>query len=67
MYDKRLNVKLALDIHDGEKPFNSATVEWFDVPYGGVLEIQKNLLVFLKTMNELGYEVDKVGGMKPGK
>ena len=53
--DKRLDVKLSLVITDNEKPFSSSTVTWEDVPYVGVLEIQKKLLAFLNEMNQLGY------------
>lgn len=53
--DKRLDVKLALVITDNEKPFSSSTVTWEDVPYAGVLEIQKKLIAFLTEMNQLGY------------
>lgn len=53
--DKRLNVKLSLVITDNEKPFSSSTVIWDDVPYIGVLEIEKKLIAFLNEMNQLGY------------
>jgi hypothetical protein len=53
--DKRLDVKLALVVTDNEKPFSSATVTWEDVPYVGVLEIEKKLVAFLGEMNQLGY------------
>lgn len=53
--DKRLDVKLNLTITDNETPFSSATVTWEDVPYIGVLEIQKKLIAFLAEMNQLGY------------
>lgn len=55
--DKRLDVKLSLVITDNEKPFSSSTVTWEDVPYVGVLEIQKKLLAFLNEMNQLGYSM----------
>jgi len=55
--DKRLDVKLALVITDNEKPFSSSTVTWEDVPYAGVLEIQKKLIAFLTEMNQLGYSL----------
>ena len=63
-YDKKLDVCLSLRITDQGKPYSSAEVYWNDVPYAGVLEIQKNLIVLLKTMNDLGYAVDAAGGMK---
>lgn len=53
--DKRLDVKLSLVITDNEKPFSSAVVTWEDVPYAGVLEIEKTLINFLSDMNQLGY------------
>jgi len=53
--DKRLDVRLALVITDHEQPFSSATVQWSDVPYIGVLEIEKRLIEFLDSMNQLGY------------
>jgi len=55
--DKRLDVKLLLVITDNEKPFSSSTVTWEDVPYVGVLEIQKKLIAFLTEMNQLGYSM----------
>ena len=55
--DKRLDIKLALVITDNEKPFSSSTVTWEDVPYVGVLEIQKKLIAFLTEMNQLGYSM----------
>jgi hypothetical protein len=55
MKDKRLDVKLSLVITDNEKPFSSSTVTWEDVPYVGVLEIEKKLIQFLEEMNQLGY------------
>mgnify|MGYP000703806420 FL=1 len=55
--DKRLDVKLSLVITDNEKPFSSSTVTWEDVPYVGVLEIQKKLIAFLTEMNQLGYSM----------
>jgi hypothetical protein len=55
--DKRLDVKLSLVITDNEKPFSSSTVTWEDVPYVGVLEIEKRLIVFLAEMNQLGYSL----------
>jgi hypothetical protein len=53
--DKRLDVKLSLVITDNEKPFSSSTVTWEDMPYWGVLEIEKKLIAFLGEMNQLGY------------
>ena len=53
--DKRLDVKFSLVITDNEKPFSSSAVTWEDVPYVGVLEIQKKLIAFLAEMNQLGY------------
>jgi hypothetical protein len=53
--DKRLDVKLVFEIKDNELPFSSATVTWDDVPYVGVLEIQKKLIAFLTEMNQFGY------------
>jgi hypothetical protein len=55
--DKRLDVKLSLIITDNEKPFSSSTVTWEDVPYIGVLEIEKKLIAFLGEMNQLGYSL----------
>ncbi len=55
--DKRLDVKLSLVITDNEKPFSSSTVTWEDVPYVGVLEIEKRLIAFLNAMNQLGYSL----------
>ena len=55
MKDKRLDVKLSLVITDNEKPFSSSTVTWEDVPYVGVLEIEKKLIAFLEEMNQFGY------------
>lgn len=55
--DKRLDVKLSLVITDNEQPFSSSTVTWEDVPYVGVLEIQKKLIAFLTEMNQLGYSM----------
>ena len=55
--DKRLDVKLTLVITDNEQPFSSATVTWEDVPYVGVLEIQKKLIALLGEMNQLGYSL----------
>jgi len=55
--DKRLDVKLTLVITDNEQPFSSATVTWEDVPYAGVLEIQKKLIALLGEMNQLGYSL----------
>lgn len=53
--DKRLDVKLSLVITDNEQPFSSSVVTWEDVPYLGVLEIEKKLIAFLGEMNQLGY------------
>lgn len=53
--DKRLDVRLSLVITDNEKPFSSSAVTWEDVPYSGVLEIEKKLIAFLAEMNQLGY------------
>lgn len=53
--DKRLDVKLSLVITDSEQPFSSSVVAWEDVPYVGVLEIEKKLIAFLAEMNQLGY------------
>ena len=53
--DKRLDVKLVFEVKDNELPFSSATVTWDDVPYVGVLEIQKKLIAFLAEMNQMGY------------
>lgn len=64
-YDKRLDVTLSLRITDKNQPFNSADIEWNDVPYAGVLEIQKNLIAFLAAMNALGYATDTQGGLLP--
>jgi hypothetical protein len=55
MKDKRLDVKLSLVITDNEKPFASSITTWEDVPYVGVLEIEKKLIAFLEEMNQLGY------------
>ena len=55
MKNKRLKVQLSLVITDNEKPFSSSTVVWDDVPYIGVLEIEKKLIAFLDAMNQLGY------------
>ena len=55
--DKRLDVKLSLVITDNEKPFSSSTITWEDVPYVGVLEIEKKLIAFLEEMNQLGYSL----------
>ena len=55
--DKRLDVKLSLVITDNELPFSSSIVTWEDVPYVGVLEIQKKLIAFLTEMNQLGYSM----------
>lgn len=53
--DKRLDVQLSLVITDDGKPFSSSIVTWEDVPYVGVLEIEKKLIAFLAEMNQLGY------------
>jgi len=55
MKDKRLKVELSLVITDNGKPYSSSTVRWDDVPYVGVLEIEKKLIVLLEEMNQLGY------------
>lgn len=55
--DKRLDVKLSLVITDNEKPFSSSITTWEDVPYIGVLEIEKKLIAFLTEMNQLGYSL----------
>jgi hypothetical protein len=55
--DKRLDVKLSLVITDDAQPFSSSTVTWEDVPYAGVLEIEKRLIAFLNAMNQLGYSL----------
>lgn len=52
--DKRLDVKLSLVITDNEKPYSSATVTWEDVPYFGVLELEKKLIALLQDMNQFG-------------
>ena len=57
MKDKRLDAKLSLIITDNEKPYSSSTVTWEDLPYIGVLEIQKKLIAFLAEMNQLGYSM----------
>ena len=59
MKDKRLDVRLSLVITDNEKPFSSSTVTWEDVPYVGVLEIEKKLIAFLEEMNQFGYSLLK--------
>lgn len=54
--DKRLDVKLSLVITEVDaQPFSSSTVTWEDVPYVGVLEIEKRLITFLNEMHQLGY------------
>jgi len=63
--DKRLDVKLSLVITDDEKPFSSSLVTWEDVPYIGVLEIQKKLIAFLSEMNQLGYVQLEVAPTSP--
>ena len=62
MKDKRLDVKLSLIITDNEKPYSSSTVTWEDLPYIGVLEIQKKLIAFLAEMNQLGYAMLETAG-----
>lgn len=63
--DKRLDVKLSLVITDDDKPFSSAIITWDDVPYDGVLEIEKNMLVFLDKMHQFG--VSLLGTDTPAK
>lgn len=53
--DKRLDVKLSLVITDDGSPFCSSITTWDDVPYPGVLEIEKRLIAFLNEMNQFGY------------
>jgi len=55
MKDKRLDVKLTLVITDNGKPYTSSTTTWEDVPYFGVLEIEKKMIAFLQEMNQFGY------------
>jgi len=55
--DKRLDVKFSLVITENEKPFSSSTTTWEDVPYVGVLEIEKKLIAFLSEMNQVGYSL----------
>jgi len=57
MTAKRLDVSVTLDITDGGKPFNHSVVTWSDVPYEGVLEIQKNMIDVLERLNQLGYSI----------
>ena len=55
--DKRLDVKVSLVITDNDKPFSSSVVTWEDMPYVGVLEIEKKLIAVLEEMNQLGYSL----------
>jgi hypothetical protein len=52
--DKRLDVKLALEITDNGTPFSSNTTTWEDVPREGVLKIQQEMIGFLTRMTEYG-------------
>ena len=65
--DKRLDVKVSLVITDNEKPFSSSVVTWEDVPYAGVLEIEKKLIAFLEEMNQLGYAMLDAANSSSGK
>jgi hypothetical protein len=55
--EKRLDVSLSLVITDDGKPYTSSTTTWEDVPYIGVLEIEKKLIALLTEMNQLGYAI----------
>jgi hypothetical protein len=55
--EKRLDVSLSLVITDDGKPYTSSTTTWEDVPYVGVLEIEKKLIALLTEMNQLGYAI----------
>jgi hypothetical protein len=52
--DKRLDVKLVLEITDNGAPFSSNTTTWEDVPREGVLKIQQEIIGFLTRMTEYG-------------
>lgn len=54
--DKRLDVKIVVEITDNGTPFSSNTTTWEDVPYIGVLGIQKKMVEFLNGMVDMGYE-----------
>lgn len=54
--DKRLDVKIVVEITDNGKAFSSNTTTWEDVPYIGVLGIQKKMVEFLDSMVGVGYE-----------
>ena len=55
--DKRLDVKLSLVITDNDKPYSSYIVTWEDMPYVGVLDIEKRLGTVLLDLNQLGYRL----------
>lgn len=55
--DKRLDVKLVLEITDNGAPFSSNTTTWEDVPYYGVLKIQQETLGLLTRMHEFGSQL----------
>lgn len=52
--DKRLDVKVILEITDNGAPFSSNTTTWEDVPRSGVLKIQQEMIGFLTRMTEYG-------------
>lgn len=56
MNDK-FNIKIRFDVTtlDGQ-PFTYNSVEWFGVPYGGVLHLEKKLLELLHHLNNIGQE-----------
>lgn len=56
--DKRLDVKLVLEITDNGAPFSSNTTTWEDVPREGVLKIQQEVIGFLTRMTEYGAQMN---------
>ena len=49
--DKRLDGKIVVEITDNGTPFSSNTTTWEDVPYIGVLGIQKQMVEFLSLIH----------------
>ncbi len=56
--DKRLDVKVVVEITDNGVPYSSNTTTWEDVPYFGVLKIQQEMIGFLTRMNEFGAQLN---------
>lgn len=56
MTAKRLNLAISLNIEETEtgKPFNNVNIEWFDLPYADLVEMQGQLLNVLKEFHAWG-------------